>query len=213
MTQDITPWLNEIKALQQKILQLQTELNAAQDSASQWRQLYNTEAQQRRNETQRAQETIDNLKTQVQKLQQGFFSVEGGGDETVTPIEQQIEHLQTLDQFKAKIIEVSQERDRVIEQVQKLTEGLTQEQTNHAETRKSLTNALADAVDLLAKAKAAKEQKSESTPKTQSEIEMNTDNLHQLQLQYNPSPTIGELPANQQKSLPRLPSAQEKEPS
>ena len=69
MTQDITPWLNEIKTLQEKIVELQTELNSAQDSASQWRQLYNIEAQQRRNESQQSQETIDNLKTKVHQLQ------------------------------------------------------------------------------------------------------------------------------------------------
>ncbi|MDJ0555652.1 MAG: hypothetical protein QNJ68_14655 [Microcoleaceae cyanobacterium MO_207.B10] len=213
MTQNITQWLNEIKALQQKIGELQTELNAAQDSASQWRQLYNTEAQQRRNETQRTQETIDSLKTQIQELQYSFSSMKGSEDETVTPIEQQIEYLQTLDEFKAKIIEVGQERDRATEQVQKLIEALKQEQANHAETRKSLTNALADAVDLLAKAKVAKQQKSEITPNTQPEAEVNTDHLTQIQIQHSPSPNVAELPGNQEKLLPRLPGAKEKEPS
>lgn len=213
MTQDITSWLNQIKALQQKIVELETELDAAQDSASQWRQLYNTEAQQRRDETKRTQETIETLNTQIQKLQHGFSSVEGGRDETVTTIEEQIEHLQSLDEFKAKIIEVSQERYRAIKQVQKLTEALKQEQTNHSETRKSLTNALADAVDLLARAKAAKEQKSEIKSRTQPEAQVNTDNIAELQLQDTQSPTVGELPANQQKPLLSLPSAKEKESS
>ena len=209
MTQDITPWLNEIKALQQKIIELQTELDAAQDSASQWRQLYNTEAQQRRNENQRAQEIIETLKTQVQKLEHGFSSIEDDRDETVITIEQQIEHLQTLDEFKAKIIEVSQQGNRAIEQVQKLTEALKQEQVNHADTRKSLTNALADAVDILAKAKAAKQQKSEIISTTQLEPEDNSYSLSQPKPQDSYSPTVGELPANQQKPLPRLPSGRE----
>ncbi len=210
MTQDITPWLNEIKALQQKIVELQTELNSAQNSASQWRQLYNTEAQQRRNETQQTQEIIDNLKTQIQKLQQGFSSVEGGGDETVTTIEQQIEHLQTLDEFKAKIIEESQKRDRAIEEVQKLTEALKQEQANHANTRKSLTNALADAVDLLAKAKATKQQKLETIPDSQLKTEINNQNQNQNQnqLQESPSPNTAKL-SPKEKPLPRLPSSRD----
>lgn len=212
MTQDITPWLNEIKALQQKLSELQTELDAAQDSASQWRQLYNTEAQQRRNETQRAQETIVALKAQIQKLQ-GFSSFEGDEDETTITVQQQIEQLHTLDEFKAKIIEVSQSRDRALEQVQKLTEALKQEQTNHTETRKSLTNALADAVDLLAKAKAAKQQKPETTPNTQPKPEINTHNQIPLQLPETPSPTVAKLPATQQKPLPRLPGGKEKRPS
>ena len=34
MTQDITPWLNEIKALQEKIVELQTKVNVTQDLQS-----------------------------------------------------------------------------------------------------------------------------------------------------------------------------------
>ncbi len=210
MIQDITPWLNEIKALQQKIVELQTELNAAQDSASQWRQLYNTEAQQRRNETQQSQEIIDNLKTKLQKLQKGFSSVKGDGGETLTTIEQQIEHLQTLTEFKAKIIETIQERDRAVEQVQKLTTALKQEQTNHADTRKSLTNALADAVDILAKAKITKQEKLENIPDNQLKIETNNQNQNQtqIQLQERKSPNTPQLPRNE-KPLPRLPSSRD----
>jgi hypothetical protein len=72
-----------------------------------------------------------------------------------------------LDECKAKIIEVGQERDYLIEKVQELTEALQQEQTSHADTRRSLTNALSDTVNLLAKAKAAKQQKSGTNPNLQ----------------------------------------------
>ncbi len=212
MTQDITPWLNEIKALQQKIVELQTELNAAQDSASQWRQLYNTEAQQRRNETQQSQEIIDNLKTKLQKLQKGFSSVKGDGGETLTTIEEQIEHLQTFAEFKAKIIETIQERDCAVEQVQKLTIALKQEQTNHADTRKSLTNALADAVDILAKAKVTKQEKLENIPNSQPKTETNyqnkTQTQTQIQLQERKSPNTPQLPGNET-PLPRLPNSRD----
>lgn len=207
MTQDITPWLNEIKALQEKIVKLQTELNAAQDSASKWCQLYNTEAQQRRTETQLAQETIQTLKAQAQKLQ-GFPSVEGSVDESATTIEQQIENLQTLAELKAKIIEVVQERDRAFTQVQKLTEALQKEQVNHINTRTSLTNALADAVDILAKAKANKQQKSDITPDIQPKTEANIQAQNQIQLEESFSPNAAKLPPNE-KPLPRLPSSKD----
>ncbi|WP_293124198.1 hypothetical protein [Okeania sp. SIO1I7] len=207
MTQDITPWLNEIKALQEKIVTLQTELNATQDSASKWRQLYNTEAQQRRNETQLAQEIIQTLKAQVQRLQ-GFPSVEGSIDKSATTIEQQIENLQTLAELKAKIIEVVQERDRAFVQVQKLTEALEQEQVNHTNTRTSLTNALADAVDILAKAKASKQQKSEITPDIQPKTETNIQAQNQIQLEESFSPNAAKLSPND-KPLPRLPSSKD----
>ncbi len=201
MTDDITPWLNEIKTLQQKIIELQTELNTAQDSVSKWRKLYNTEAQQRRDETQLAQEIIETLKTQVQKLQD-FPYTEGDKDESATTIEHQIEHLRTLDEFQAKIIEVSQERDRALQQVQNLTEALKQEQANHANTRRSLTNALADAVDLFAKAKATKSEKSETTPDSQNQIP--------IQLQDHPSSYTVKL-LTSEKLLPSLPSSKEKD--
>ncbi|NEP90520.1 MAG: hypothetical protein F6K18_28940 [Okeania sp. SIO2C2] len=207
MSQDITPWLNEIKALQEKIVKLQTELNVAQDSASKWRQLYNTEAQQRRTETQLAQETIQTLKAQAQKLQ-GFPSVEESIDESATTIEQQIENLQTLAEFKAKIIEVVQERDRAVAQVQKLTEALEQEKVNHTNTRTSLTNALADAVDILAKAKASKQQKSEITPDIQPKTEANIQAQNQIQLKESLSPNAAQLPPNE-RPLPRLPSSKD----
>ena len=176
MTQDITPWLNEIKALQEKIVELQTKVNVTQDTVTKWLKLYNIEAKQRRNEAQQSQETIDNLKTKLQKLQKGFSFAKDNRDEVMTTIEEQIEDLQTLDQFKAKIIEVSQERDRYLEKLQELTKCLQQEQTSHGNTRRSLTNALADAVDLLAKAKAAKQQKSETTPNIQLKTEINHQN-------------------------------------
>ncbi|MEM1169843.1 MAG: hypothetical protein AAGJ08_12385 [Cyanobacteria bacterium P01_H01_bin.35] len=205
MTQDITPWLNEIKGLQEKIVELQTELNSAQDSASQWRQLYNTEAQQRRNESQQSQETIENLKTKVHQLK-SFSLVKEDRNETLTNIEQQIENLQTLAEFKAKIIETIQERDRAVEEVQKLTKTLKQEQTNHANTRKSLTNALADAVDLLAKAKVTKQEKLENIPDSQVKTEINNQNKIQLQeSKYSNTP---QLPHNE-KPLPRLPSSKD----
>ncbi|NES79016.1 MULTISPECIES: hypothetical protein [Okeania] len=207
MSQDITPWLNEIKALQEKIVKLQTELNVAQDSASKWRQLYNTEAQQRRTETQLAQETIQTLKAQAQKLQ-GFPSVEESIDESATTIEQQIENLQTLAEFKAKIIEVVQERERAFAQVQKLTEALEQEKVNHTNTRTSLTNALADAVDILAKAKASKQQKSEITPDIQPKTEANIQAQNQIQLKESLSPNAAQLPPNE-RPLPRLPSSKD----
>ncbi|MEB3342851.1 hypothetical protein [Okeania sp.] len=205
MTQDITPWLNEIKALQQKIVELQTELDLAQNNASKWRQLYNTEAQQRRNETQQNQETIDNLKTKVQKLQ-GLSFVDRDKNETTTNIEQEIKHLQTIDEFKAKIIEVSQEHGRALAKVQKLTTALQQEQTNHADTRKSLTNALADAVNLLAKAKATKPQTLENISESQLKTEINNQIQNKIQLQETSYTNTLQLPPGG-KPLPRLPSS------
>jgi transcription elongation GreA/GreB family factor len=148
MTQDVRQWLNEIKALQQQLAEITRDREAALESAAQWRQLYNTEAQQRRTEAKLNQQTIATLQAQIQKLQSFSPSIP---DETkvVSLHQQQVEELQTLEEIKIKLVEVLLERDRAREEINHLASTLKQEQTRHSETRKNLTTALGDAVDLL----------------------------------------------------------------
>ncbi|MDB9513316.1 hypothetical protein PN499_19155 [Kamptonema animale CS-326] len=155
MTQDIRQWLNEIKALQQQLTEVVRDREAALESAGQWRQLYNTEAQQRRAEAKLNQQTIAALQAQIQKLQ-SFSSSIADENKAVTALNQQVEQLQTLEEVKAKLIEVLLERDRAREEINNLASALKAEQLHHAETRKSLTSALGDAVDLLAKGQNAR---------------------------------------------------------
>lgn len=156
MTQDIRQWLNEIKALQQQLTEVVRDREAALESAAQWRQLYNTEAQQRRAEAKLNQQTIAALQAQIQKLQ-SFSSSIADENKAVTALNQEVEQLQTLEEVKAKLIEVLLERDRAREEINNLTSALKAEQLHHAETRKSLTSALGDAVDLLAKGQNARQ--------------------------------------------------------
>ena len=150
MTQDIRQWLNEIKALQQQLTEVVRDREAALESAAQWRQLYNTEAQQRRAEAKLNQQTIAALQAQIQKLQ-SFSSSIADENQAGTALSQEVEQLQSLEEVKAKLIEVLLERDRAREEINNLVSALKAEQVHHAETRKSLTSALGDAVDLLAK--------------------------------------------------------------
>lgn len=156
MTQDIRQWLNEIKALQQQLTEVVRDREAALESAAQWRQLYNTEAQQRRAEAKLNQQTIAALQAQIQKLQ-SFSSSIADENKAVTALNQEIEQLQSLEEVKAKLIEVLLERDRAREEINNLASALKTEQLHHAETRKSLTSALGDAVDLLAKEQNARQ--------------------------------------------------------
>ena len=48
MTQDVTQWLDEIKALKQQLVEMRQEREEAYASAINWQQRYETEAQQRR---------------------------------------------------------------------------------------------------------------------------------------------------------------------
>ncbi len=140
MTQELTPqWLAEIKALKQHIAELQTEHDTGWQSAEKWRKLYNTEAEQRRTDAQMAQQTIASLKAQIQQIQ-GIEAAQLDDPTATTAIQQEVEQLESVEELKAKLIAVTKERDRLLQ-------ALKTEQDNHAQTRKSLTTALGDAID------------------------------------------------------------------
>ncbi len=148
MADQVVQWLNEIKDLKQKLQAAQEAQEAANASADNWRKLYETEAQQRRTEAMLTRQTIDDLKSEIAQLQtlpQSSPSV------AIPQLERSIETLTTVDQLKARLLELWAEHDR-------LAQDLKTEQTNHVQTRKNLTTALGDTVDLLTK---VREQKGE----------------------------------------------------
>ncbi|MBW4615335.1 MAG: hypothetical protein KME21_19080 [Desmonostoc vinosum HA7617-LM4] len=150
MNQNLTQqWLAEIQAIKQQMAQLQQERDAAWESAEKWRQLYNTEAEQRRRDTHLSQVAIASLKAEVEKPQgiEARIYVE---DTAVTAIQQEIAELKSVEELQAKLIAVVKERDRLVQ-------ALKTEQENHAQTRKSLTTALGDAIDSLAHQRAEAE--------------------------------------------------------
>ncbi|MEG4147190.1 hypothetical protein [Microcoleus sp. Pol12B5] len=151
MAQDVRQWLDEIKRLQQQLTEVSRDRDEAGESATQWRQLYNTEAEQRRNDAKLTQQSIASLEAQIEQLQ-NFSPIMPEGDDAGVARQQEVEQLQTVGELKAKLAEVLEERDRAIEKVKQLTQALKQEEARHAETSKNLTSALGDAVDLLTKA-------------------------------------------------------------
>jgi chromosome segregation ATPase len=142
MTQELTPqWLAEIKALKQQIAELQTERDAAWQREEKWRKLYNTEAEQRRSDAQMAQQTIASLKKQIEQIK--GIDTELLDDLTIAnAIQQEVEQIKSVEELKTQLIAVTKERDRILQ-------ALKTEQDNHAQTRKSLTTALGDAIDRL----------------------------------------------------------------
>ena len=143
MSQELTQqWLGEIKALKQQVAELQAERDAGWNSAEKWQKLYNTEAEQRRTDAQMSKDAIASLKVEIQKL--SFIESAQLNDTTPTVIHPEIELLKSVEELKAKLIVVIKERDR-------LRSLLKTEQDNHAQTRKSLTSALGDAIDRLAR--------------------------------------------------------------
>lgn len=151
MAQDVRQWLDEIKRLQQQLTEVSRDRDEAGESAAQWRQLYNTEAEQRRNDAKLTQQSVDSLSAQIEELQ-NFSPIAPEGDGAGVARQQEVAQLHTVGELKTKLAEVLEERDRAIEQIKQLTQALKQEEARHAETSRNLTTALGDAVDLLTKA-------------------------------------------------------------
>ncbi|HYX14300.1 MAG TPA: hypothetical protein VE944_08015 [Nostoc sp.] len=153
MNQDLTQeWLTEIQTIKEQMAGLQSDRDAAWESAQRWRQLYNTEAEQRRTDAQLAQQAIASLKAELHKLQGLEMETLAAGT-PVTAIQQEIEQLKSVEELQAKLIAVIKERDRLLQ-------ALKTEQDNHAQTRNSLTTALGDAIDSLTQERARGEKES-----------------------------------------------------
>ncbi|MGC1394781.1 MAG: hypothetical protein WA828_10920 [Coleofasciculaceae cyanobacterium] len=149
MSNEITQWLAQIKELKQQLSEIQRDLAEAHASADNWRQLYNTEAQQRRTEARLAQQQVENLKNELRHLKGETPVVPVDEAEAASAIEQELASLETSEELKVKLKEVMRERDR-------LNESLKTEQSNHAQTRKSLTAVIGDTIDQLTKERGAK---------------------------------------------------------
>lgn len=149
MTHDVKQWLGEIKHLQQKLEEAHKERDEAFASAANWRSLYETEAQQRRTETALSRRTMADLKAAVQKTQ-AILPVTEPSAEVPTAIQAQVDSLTTLNDLRQKLTAVLVECDR-------LTQALTIERANHEQTRKALTSALGDTVDMLTKERATRQ--------------------------------------------------------
>lgn len=197
MSQDVRQWLDEIKRLKQQLTQVQRDLDAAIESANQWRQLYSTEAQQRREEVKRHQEMIATLRSQLEQLQQKF-SVPTSEILSKVSINREIEQLASEDQLKAKLVEVMIERDRARDQIRQLGESLEQEKASHLQTRNSLTTALGDTVDLLTKAQGQSSSNHRDQKKPQIEL------LPPEAFEEDRSSQFALLPEGTQLPLPQL---------
>ncbi|MBD1853455.1 hypothetical protein [Leptolyngbya sp. FACHB-711] len=148
MTQDVRQWLGEIKALQQKLTEAQQERDDALKSAANWRNLYETEARQRRTEAKLAQQKVDSLQAELNALKAtpslsndlaAFSEPDAARAQTV---QQQVSQLDTIEALQARLSEALLEADR-------LKQTLRSEQAAHQQTRVELTAALGDAIDRL----------------------------------------------------------------
>jgi chromosome segregation ATPase len=149
MSNDVKQWLAEIKELKQQLADTIRDRDSVTESAANWRELYNTEAQQRRTEAKLAQQQIETLKGQIQILQQESVQLKSENPNAASAIAEEVGKLQQVDQLQAKLQEVMIERDRLLD-------ALKIEQANHAQTSKSLTAVIGDTIDQLTKERVAR---------------------------------------------------------
>ena len=155
MNNDVKQWLNEIKQLKQQLADTVSDRDAAYESADNWSKLYTNEAQQRRTEAKLAQQQMESLKVQIQQLTGESSRLSADDPEGESALEQEVTGLLTPEELKAKLKEVLVERDRLID-------ALKTEQSNHAQTRKSLTAVIGDTIDQLNKERGNQQSSSES---------------------------------------------------
>ncbi|MCY7408266.1 MAG: hypothetical protein LH631_13080 [Alkalinema sp. CAN_BIN05] len=135
----VLQWLNEVKSLRQQVRDLTIELGAAQQNTDSWRSSYETEGQQRRNDVTKRQDQINKLQTEIAQLRtQPEFSTTLSDD----AIALQINGITSMSVLQGKLFEVWTDRDNVLA-------ALKKEQLAHEKTKKDLTMALADAMDVL----------------------------------------------------------------
>lgn len=138
--QSVSTWLAEIQSLQQQIAELKQERSQAYASADNWRNAYDTEAQQRRRDTQIYRDKISQLEQALMEMQAAKQTTDAVSAAELSKIEQS----QSVKQLRRQLAIVRRE-------CKLLKTQLEAEQAEHFNTRESLTAALGDAVDLLAK--------------------------------------------------------------
>jgi chromosome segregation ATPase len=144
MSDEVVQWLGEIRSLKEQSAKLQQERDQLKESEANWRNLYATEAQQRRTDAKLAQQQLEQLKSQLSELTLTRQIKKSNSSKAKMILEEELNGLDTLEALKEKLLEVMQERDD-------LRENLQQEQENHEQTRKSLTAVIGETVDQLAK--------------------------------------------------------------
>lgn len=142
MVNEVSQWLAEIQTLQQQLKVLGQERDQAYASAANWRRLYESESEQRRNDSERSQIRIRALANELEVFKETPAAGEMSRDLEQTLV--QVSQLDSLGEMRSQLIEA-------LTLCEQLSNALKAEQAAHEETRQSLTTALGDTIDLIAK--------------------------------------------------------------
>jgi hypothetical protein len=158
MHQDVRQWIEEIQILQQKLTEAHQERDEAFSSAAKWRNLYETEAKQRRTDANLAKQSANALRSELRSLQE--LHMPSDHPNHLPEIQAAVDQIQDITVLQAKLAQALLESDR-------LTHALKAEQSSHTETRKALTTALGDTVDRLTQERAHRQQEEKATVQRQ----------------------------------------------
>lgn len=143
MSQDVAPnivnWLSEIQSLQRQVADLKQERDSAYASADRLRGLYESETKQRQRDAVASGQQIERLQKELAAQRSPQAEPFNSSSSEVS-----IKGNHSVEQLQAQWVAATKQCER-------LKEMLQAEQEEHAQTRESLTAALGDAVDLLAK--------------------------------------------------------------
>lgn len=146
MVNEVSQWLAEIQALQQQLKALGQERDQAYASAANWRRLYESESEQRRNDSARSQIQIRALANELEVFKQAPSHSEPSRD--LEQVLAQATQVESVDQLRSQLADALTLCDQ-------LSNALKTEQAAHAETRQNLTTALGDTIDLITKDQAS----------------------------------------------------------
>lgn len=144
MSQDVTQWVAEVRSLQRQVSELQRSRDQAYASADNLRQMYEAEAQQRRRDN-------ASYSQKIEQLQLALADSQSPSAAYSNQLTAAIDEVQTSPASRDSVTPLQAQLMSAIKQCEELKAQLEAEQNEHKRTRESLTAALGDAVDLLAK--------------------------------------------------------------
>ncbi len=137
----LPPALLTVEQLQQELINVRQQREQARWEASNWRKRYEMEAQQRRTESEQAEQAIAALKSQLQPPPPSSGRLDPAA---LQALKTEVAAQTDLEALQTKLLVALTEQ-------QQLRQALQAEQASHAKTRHSLTNALGDAIDVFSR--------------------------------------------------------------
>ncbi len=142
MVNEVSQWLAEIQTLKQQLKILGQERDQAYASAANWRRLYESESEQRRHDSARSQTRIRALANELDVFKQA--PVDGEMSRDLEQTLAKVNLVNSIDELRSQLVDALTLCDQ-------LSNALKAEQASHEDTRQSLTTALGDTINLLAK--------------------------------------------------------------